>query len=55
MVRHLLSPEREPSQRFCNDLSRATNRKEMENVWTYLTAVEQRLRDMDKMAKSAVR
>jgi aminocarboxymuconate-semialdehyde decarboxylase len=49
MVKHLLSPDREPSQRFSNELSRATNRKQMENVWSCLTSVEQRLRDMDRM------
>src|SRR6266446_316843 len=49
MVKHLLSPDREPSQRFSNELSRATNRKQMENVRSCLTSVEQRLRDMDKM------
>ena len=49
MVKHLLSPDREPSARFSNELSRATNRKQMENVWSCLTSVEQRLRDMDKM------
>ena len=47
MVKHLLTPDREPSARFSNDLSRATNRKQMENVWSCLTSVEQRLRDMD--------
>ena len=49
MVKHLLTPGREPSARFSNELSRATNRKQMENVWSCLTSVEQRLRDMDKM------
>jgi len=49
MVKHLLSPDREPSSRYSNELSRATNRKQMENVWSCLTSVEQRLRDMDKM------
>jgi len=49
MVKHLLSPDREPSSRFANELSRATNRKQMENVRSCLTSVEQRLRDMDKM------
>jgi aminocarboxymuconate-semialdehyde decarboxylase len=49
MVRHLVTPDREPSQRFSNELSRATNRKQMENVRVCLTSVEQRLRDMDKM------
>src|SRR5260370_38566671 len=49
MVRHLMSPGREPSARFSNELSRATNRKQMENVWSCLTSVEQRLHDMDKM------
>ena len=45
----LVVPNREPSQRFSNELSRATNRKQMENVWPCLTSVDQRLRDMDKM------
>ena len=49
MVKHLMSPDREPSQRFSNPLSRETNRKQQENVRTCLTSVEQRLRDMDKM------
>jgi len=49
MVKHLVSPDREPSQRFSNELSRATNRKQMENIWPCLTSVDQRLRDMDKM------
>ena len=49
MVKHLQSADREPAGRFSNELSRATNRKQMENVWTCLTSVEQRLRDMDKM------
>ncbi len=49
MVKHLMSPAREPSARFSNELSRATNRKQMENVWSCLTSVEQRLHDMDKM------
>jgi aminocarboxymuconate-semialdehyde decarboxylase len=49
MVKHLVSPDREPSQRFSNELSRATTRKQMENVRSCLTSVEQRLRDMDKM------
>ena len=49
MVKHVLSPDREPAGRFSNELSRATNRKQMENVWTCLTSVDQRLRDMDKM------
>jgi aminocarboxymuconate-semialdehyde decarboxylase len=49
MVRHLVTPDREPAQRFSNELSRATNRQQMENVRVCLTSVEQRLRDMDKM------
>jgi aminocarboxymuconate-semialdehyde decarboxylase len=49
MVRHVFSPDREPSMRYSNDLSRATNHRQRENVWTCLTSVEQRLRDMDKM------
>src|ERR1700732_3039093 len=53
MVKHLLTPDREPSARFSNELSRATNRKQMENVWTCLTSVEQRLLDMDKTGVAA--
>src|SRR5258705_11845711 len=49
MVKHLLSPDREPSARFSNELARATNRKQMENVWSCLTSVEQRLPDIDQM------
>jgi aminocarboxymuconate-semialdehyde decarboxylase len=49
MVRHVMTPDREPGARFSNALSRETNRKQMENVRTCLTSVEQRLRDMDKM------
>ena len=49
MVKHAFRPEREPSARFSNDLSRATNQKQMQNVHQCLTSVEQRLRDMDKM------
>jgi aminocarboxymuconate-semialdehyde decarboxylase len=49
MVKPLVVPGREPAQRFSNELSRETNRKQMENVWSCLTSVDQRLRDMDKM------
>ena len=49
MVKHVASPDREPSMRFSNELSRATNQKQMENVRACLTSVEQRLEDMDKM------
>jgi len=35
--------------RFSSELTRATNRKQMQNVHACLTSVEQRLRDMDKM------
>jgi aminocarboxymuconate-semialdehyde decarboxylase len=49
MVKHLVSPDREPAGRFSNALSRETNRKQMENVRDCLTSVETRLRDMDKM------
>ena len=49
MVKHLVTPEREPAGRFSNALSRETNRKQMENVHESLTSVETRLRDMDKM------
>ena len=49
MVKHLVTPDREPSARFSNALSRETNAKQMANVRVCLTSVEQRLRDMDKM------
>jgi aminocarboxymuconate-semialdehyde decarboxylase len=49
MVKGEFSPTREPSARFANELTRATNRKQQENVWSCLTSVDQRLRDMDKM------
>jgi len=49
MVKHLVTPDREPAGRFSNELSRETNRKQMENVRESLTSVETRLRDMDKM------
>jgi len=49
MVKHLVTPDREPAGRFSNALSRETNRKQMENVRECLTSVETRLRDMDKM------
>jgi aminocarboxymuconate-semialdehyde decarboxylase len=49
MVKHVFSPEREPAMKFANALTRETNRKQNENIWTCLTTVEQRLRDMDKM------
>ena len=49
MVAHVATPDREPAARFSNELSRETNRKQMENVHVCLTSVEQRLRDMDKM------
>jgi aminocarboxymuconate-semialdehyde decarboxylase len=49
MVKHLMTPDREPAGRFSNALSRETNRKQMENVRQSLTSVDTRLRDMDKM------
>src|SRR5262249_31119628 len=49
MVKGVFSPDREPSMRFANALSRETNRKQSENVWACLTSVDQRLRDMDAM------
>jgi aminocarboxymuconate-semialdehyde decarboxylase len=49
MVKHLMTPDREPAGRFSNALSRETNRKQMENVRESLTSVETRLHDMDKM------
>lgn len=49
MVKHVFARDREPALRFSNELSRATNRQQMENVRLCLTSVEQRLRDMDKM------
>lgn len=49
MVKHAFTPDREPAARFSNELSRATNQQQMENVLVCLTSVEQRLRDMDRM------
>ncbi len=49
LIRDLTPPQPEPAARFSNELSRETNRKQQENVWSCLTSVEQRLRDMDKM------
>lgn len=49
MVKHVFTPDKEPAMRFSNELSRATNRTQMENIHVCLTSVEQRLADMDKM------
>jgi len=49
MVKDVFRRDREPAMRFTNELSRATNQKQAQNVLTCLTSVEQRLRDMDKM------
>jgi aminocarboxymuconate-semialdehyde decarboxylase len=49
MVKGVYRREDEPNGRFSSALSRATNQKQMQNVWECLTSVEQRLRDMDKM------
>jgi len=49
MVKDVFRREDEPAMRFTNDLSRAMNKKQAENVFVCLTSVEQRLRDMDKM------
>jgi aminocarboxymuconate-semialdehyde decarboxylase len=49
LVQGIHRPEQEPNARFSSELTRATNRKQMENVRVCLTSVEQRLRDMDKM------
>src|SRR5881396_844696 len=49
MVKDVFRRDSEPAMRFTNDLSRATNQKQTQNVLTCLTSVEQRLRDMDKM------
>src|SRR6266536_4357665 len=49
VVKGIHRPEQEPAARFSSELTRATNRKQMENVRVCLTSVEQRLRDMDTM------
>ncbi len=49
MVKEVSPPNAEATARFSNELTRATNRKQMENVRVCLTSVEQRLRDMDRM------
>jgi aminocarboxymuconate-semialdehyde decarboxylase len=49
MVKDAFARDREPSVRFANALTRATNQKQAENVRVCLTSVEQRLQDMDAM------
>jgi len=49
LVKGIHRPELEPNARFSSEVSRLTNRKQMENVRVCLTSVEQRLRDMDTM------
>ena len=49
MVKDVFRRESEPAMRFTNELSRATNQQQAQNVLTCLTSVEQRLEDMDKM------
>ena len=49
MVKDVYRRDLEPNARFSSALSRATNRKQMQNVHVCLTSVEQRLRDMDAM------
>ncbi|HET9316156.1 MAG TPA: amidohydrolase family protein, partial [Vicinamibacteria bacterium] len=49
MIKDVPRPGPDPAHRFSSELSRATNRKQQENVWACLTSVDQRLRDMDKM------
>jgi hypothetical protein len=38
MVKHAVAPDREPSMRFSNELTGATNQKQMENVRVCLTS-----------------
>src|SRR5262249_17342571 len=49
MVKGVYRADLEPNAQFSSELTRATNRKQMENVLTCLTSIEQRLSDMDKM------
>ena len=49
MVKDVYRRDLEPTSRYVSELSRATNRKQAENVLACLTSVEQRLRDMDRM------
>jgi len=49
MVKDVFRRESESAMRFTNELSRATNQRQAQNVLTCLTSVEQRLKDMDKM------
>ena len=39
MVKDVPRPGPDPTQQFSNDLTRATNRKQMDNVWSCLTSV----------------
>ena len=54
MVKHVLRRDLEPSVRFANELTRATNKKHQENVRASLTSVEQRLRPHHDLADARV-
>jgi len=49
MVRPFLSSADEPGLRFSNARTREANARQMQNVRTCLTSVDQRLKDMDQM------
>src|SRR5262245_43992259 len=49
MIRDVPAPAPDINVRFASDLTRATNLQQLQNVWSCLTSVEQRLRDMDMM------
>ena len=49
LVKPAFDPASEPMARFSNDATRQVNREQTQNVWSMLTSVETRLKDMDKM------
>jgi len=49
LIKDVSPPAPDPNLRFASELSRATNFSQIQNVWTCLTSVEQRLRDMDRI------
>jgi aminocarboxymuconate-semialdehyde decarboxylase len=49
LVKPAFDPASEPMAKFSNDATRQVNREQTQNVWSMLTAVETRLKDMDKM------
>jgi aminocarboxymuconate-semialdehyde decarboxylase len=49
LIKGVSPPAPDPNLQFASDLTRATNGRQIQNVWTCLTSVDQRLRDMDEI------